>query len=572
MQKMMPLRGRRPAPRPPRLAIALALALPALAHAQAFSAGDLIVSGSTYADVGQVSTISAGSLLAPATAGGAGTVATANGSFASVFNNAGADASFGVTSQIFLQDYSTTAGAAGGSFAAQYNLDPNLAVTSFSSKSELALNVTSGGALTFMAYDPTQSFSSSGTGGVAAVTTGGSNNLGLLDISNSNTPGLIDSTNPVNASAYRTVVQVNLNSLSFTSAGAANTYNLTGGVSGTNTNAYSGNNGRAAMLVNGQYYMVGNAGNGTKSSSSLVALAQNTGVQTITPGSTNPNSTVVGACTGTNVGGAGYQCGYNGSSSDKTGKDNNFRGLTLGADGNLYVSKGSGGNGVDTVYTVSGYTSPSTASVSITPGFATSTASTLGYTGAPFGLWQANSTTMYVAFEGDGNEAVTGSSSVTTGTTGSMGGLAKYSLLNGTWTLDYMVQNGLGSFSAGAVAGGDGTYYTDGLRNITGRVNANGTVTIYGVTSTVTDATVSKNWDQGANPDQIVAVNDTLASTTLGSSEAFSVVQTATAGTVFRGVALAPAVPEPQTYGLMIAGLGVAVMMARRRRRLGADA
>lgn len=569
MQKNLQPCGRQPAPRLHRLVIAAALAIPALAQAQAFSSGDLIVSGSTYADVGQVSTISAGSLLAPATAGGANTVATANGSFASVFNNAGADASFGVTSQVFLQDYTTTAGAASGSFAAQYNLDPNIAVTSFSSKSELALNVNSSGALTFMAYDPTQSYASSGTGGVAAVSTGGSNNLGLLDISNSNTPGLIDSTNPVNAAAYRTVVQVNLNSLTFTSAGTANTYNLTGGVTGTNTNAYSGNNGRAVMLVNGQYYMVGNAGNGTKSGP-LVSLAQNTGVQTITPGSTNPNSTVVGACTGTNVSGAGYQCGYNGSSSDKTGKDNNFRGLALGADGNLYVSKGSGSNGVDTVYKVSGYTSPSTASVTIAPGFATATPSTLGYTGAPFGMWQANSSTMYVAYEGDGNEATTGSSSVTTGSTGGMGGLAKYSLVSGTWTLDYMVQNGLGTFSDGVVAGGDGTYYTDGLRNITGRVNANGTVTIYGVTSTVTDGTVSKNWDQGANPDQVVAVNDTLSGTTLSGSEAFSVVQTATAGTVFRGVALAPAVPEPQTYALMLFGLGAGVVLARRRRiRLG---
>lgn len=543
-----------------RLAVALACTLPALAEAQVFSAGDLIVSGSTYADVGQVSTISAGSLLAPSSAGGANTLATANGQFANVFLNAGADASFGVTSQVFLQDYSLGSGSA----LAQYDLNANVAVTSFSSKSELAINISSdGSALTFMAYDPTVSYSSTGTGGVAAVTTGGSNNLGLLDISNSNTPGLIDSTNPVNAQAYRTVVQLNLNSLTASSTGTAGVYNLTGGVTSTNTNAYSGNNGRAVILYNGQYYMVGNAGNGSKSGP-VTSLAQDTGVQTITPGSTNPNSTVVGACTGTNSGGAGYQCGYNGSSSDKTGKDDNFRGLYMSSSGSMYVSKGSGGNGVDTVYQVSGYNSPSTASVTIAPGFATSTASSLGYTGAPFGIWQANSTTMYVAFEGDGNEAST-TTGVSTGTGGSMGGLGKYSLVNGTWTLEYFIQGGLGSFNDGVVASGDGVFYDDGLRNITGKVNANGTVTIYGVTSTVTDTSVSKNWDQGANPDQIVALTDTLSSTTATASDTFSVVETSALGSLYRGVALAP-VPEPSTYALMALGLGAVVGFGRARR------
>ena len=40
---------------------------------------------------------------------------------------------------------------------------------------------------------------------------------------------------------------------------------------------------------------------------------------------------------------------------------------------------------------------------------------------------------------------------------------------------------------------------TDGLRNITGKVNPNGTVTIWAVTSTV-----SGGGDQGADPNQLV--------------------------------------------------------------------
>jgi len=553
------------------LPLAVVLALPALAGAQSFASGDLIVSGSVYQDVGQAATLSAGSLLAPSSAGGANTVATGNGQFQNVFLNAGADGSFGVTSQIFLQDYSL--GGAAANLNAQYNIDPGAAVGSFSSKSELGLNLSSDGtALTFMAYSPTQSFASTGTGGVAAVTTGGSNNLGLLDISNSNTPGVVDPTNPVNSQAYRTVVQVNLNQMSATATGTAGVYNLTGGVQTTQTNAYSGNNGRAAVLINGQYYMVGNAGNGAKNSSVLTQLAQTTGVQTIAAGATNPNTTVVGACTGTNSSGAGYQCGYSYSPTDKTGKDNNFRGLAV-YNGTMYVSKGSGGNGLNSVYSVSGYTNPSTASVSVTPGFTTTASTNTGYTGAPFGIWQANATTMYVAYEGDGKEA-SATSGVSTGPSGSMGGLAKYTLSNGSWALDYLVQNGLNtSFASTAVGGGDGMVYTDGLRNLTGRVNADGTVTLYAVTSTVTNTSTNAAWDQGANADQIVSLTDTLSNTRLAGANTFSVVETSTGGEVFRGVALAPsvaaAVPEPESYALMLAGLGVIGGSVLRRKRRG---
>ena len=47
---------------------------------------------------------------------------------------------------------------------------------------------------------------------------------------------------------------------------------------------------------------------------------------------------------------------------------------------------------------------------------------------------------------------------------------------------------------------------TDGLRNITGVVNADGTATIYGVTSTV-----SGGGDQGADPNQVVKITDDMA-------------------------------------------------------------
>ncbi len=518
---------------------------------------NLIVSGTTYADVGQASTLQVGSELAPTQGSKTANTTTpntavANGQYQNVFLNTGTDAAFGVTSQIFLQDYTTNS---------VVNVNAGSLVGSFSSKSELALNLSSDGtALTFSGYNPTQSFSSSpqgaGTGGVAAVTVGGQSNLGLLDISNSNTPGLTDPTNSVNATAYRSVGQVSLASL--LSAASGSTLSSGSGLTVTNTNAYSGNNGRAVVSLNGQYYVVGNAGNSGKDTNAapLNALAQNTGVQTIAPGASSPNSTVVGACS--TVSGAGFQCGYNsGISGDKTGKDDNFRGLTV-FNGNLYVTKGSGSNGVNSVYEVTGLSNPSTATIAPLAGFPN--ASTANPTATnPFGVFLANPTTMYVAYEGGDGIAGAG------GTLASKGGLSKYSLVNNTWTLDYTITGGLGNITGDAAVGGDvgkastTTFYTDGLRNLTGSVSASGVVTLYAVTATVTDAGAGSGWDQGANPDQVVTLTDNLGATTAGVNEAFTTLETSAEGTVYRGVALTP-IPGPLVLllsgGLALVGIG----------------
>jgi len=85
-------------------------------------------------------------------------------------------------------------------------------VTSFSSKSELAMNLsTDGKYVTFMGYD-------------APVDT--------TDVSNSSTPGAPDPTNPVIPSYYRVVAELGQD----------------GHFHFTETNAYSGDNGRAAIL------------------------------------------------------------------------------------------------------------------------------------------------------------------------------------------------------------------------------------------------------------------------------------------------------------------------------------
>ena len=68
-------------------------------------------------------------------------------------------------------------------------------------------------------------------------------------------------------------------------------------------------------------------------------------------------------------------------------------------------------------------------------------------------------------------------------------------------------------------------------------MNSDGTVTIWAVTSTV-----SANGDTGADPNMLVSISDTLANTTAtgAASEKFTVLRTANAGEVFRGVSFTP--------------------------------
>jgi hypothetical protein len=75
---------------------------------------------------------------------------------------------------------------------------------------------------------------------------------------------------------------------------------------------------------------------------------------------------------------------------------------------------------------------------------------------------------------------------------------------------------------------------TDGLRNLTGQVNGDGTVTIWAIASTV-----SGNGDQGADPNKLVAITDTLAATS-PAGEQFTTIRTANFGEVLRGVSFTP--------------------------------
>jgi hypothetical protein len=249
---------------------------------------------------------------------------------------------------------------------------------------------------------------------------------------------------------------------------------------------------------------------------------------------------------------------------DKAGKETNFRGLTI-YNNTVYVTKGSGGNGVNTVYQLGTQgTLPTgtaaalaTVPISILPGFPTIAASDPHVADFPFGIFFANATTLYVCDEGDGNftAPATPGANVADAVTLANGGLQKWVLKNGTWTRLYVIQDGLNI----GVQYGVPHYPTSlnpatgGCRNMTGRVDDDGWVTIWAITSTI-----SANGDNGADPDKLVRVTDQLSATTLplwnddGDNDGdgdghrhhhwgrFETLRTARAGEVFRGVAFAP--------------------------------
>jgi hypothetical protein len=515
-----------------------------------FQPGTLVLSRSVYE--GTASTVTTGQTLPPGCVAGTVTLptttppatttvkvacdaATDNGEYPNlsdshnVWNNAKPDGSFGVTSPIFLDNITTD-----GQLLDTLAIPSDQIVTSFSSKSELALNRSlDKKSITFVGY----------RGGTGFVT--GPNQL---DVSNSNTPGVVDPSNPVVSQYYRSVAEVD--------AG--------GHIQITEGNAYSGNNGRAAFKADSLYYLTGNDNNGGLSKSQLtttpigIDLITSTGADLLVPGQAppvSPNINKIGDFEVTQLG-LGYPA-------DKAGKDNNFRGLTI-FNHTMYVTKGSGGNGVNTVYQVgnagtlpTGTTAQLAAlPITILPGFPTNLASGLDKNGNPsplpisypFGIWFANAKTLYVCDEGDGTlvtPAVNGN--VADAATLATAGLQKWTLVNGTWVRQYILQNGLNI----GVPYGITNYpaalspATDGCRNITGHHNSDGTVTVYAVTSTI-----STNGDQGADPNKLVKVTDVLNATTLptgdgdhdrdDSWEKFVTIRTARAGEVFRGISFAP--------------------------------
>ncbi|MGD0446478.1 MAG: hypothetical protein ABSA39_21280 [Edaphobacter sp.] len=516
-----------------------------------FFPGNLVVSRSVYDN--NAKNIAVGTLLAPnctSTAAASGTpcaAAISNGIYPFVFNNDTVDASFGITSKIFL-DQITPIGFLLNSLevpnSSQRNVTAgsNQLVTSFSSKSEVALHLsTDGSVLSFMGY-------------VAPVDT--------IDASNSNTPGVVDRTNPVGVNFLRAVATVD----------------STGKFTFTETNAYSGNNGRSAILNNTNganfFYTAGNAGNGANPQPDGVVLGA--GAQFIDP-STAPESFQT---PGTPTPLASFSVTLLGDKADKVGKDDNFRGMTI-FNNVVYFTKGSGSNGVDTVYFVdtTGTACPkgvgipaAGATLPIAPlnvtgvnpqnglpnnmcilsGFPTALAKSLANPATPFGLFFANDTTLYVAEEGDG--FASDATLYTHAAAQTDAGIQKwvFNASTKTWNLAYVLQTGLQLGTPYTVDGyptGNNSVTnlpwapaTDGIRNLTGSIDILGHVALYGITSTV-----SGGGDQGADPNRLVAIIDDVNNTDPANAakESFVTIRKAGFAEVLRGVSFTPIAKEP---------------------------
>ncbi len=517
-----------------------------VSQGKVLSPGNLVVSRSVYDN--QASNVQVGMVLPPnctSTTGGcsAATGAPFDGTYPNVWNNDAYDGSFGITSPIFLDQISIF-GQPINSIEVPNSLMPgigtkrNQLVTSFSSKSELALNLSSDNRyLSFMGY-------------VAPVN--------ALDVSNSNTPGAPDPTNPVGEAYERAVTTVDAR----------------GRFTFSKTNAYSGNNGRAAFLNNSNGYNVfftaGNAGNGANPQPEGVVLGA--GAQWI-PALDTPEYV---QSPGTPTPLASFSVTELGGGADKIGKDDNFRGLTV-FNNVVYYTKGSGSNGVNTVYFVdttgkacpkgvglpaAGASLPSApltydptalqttglpSNMCILAGFPSTpvkTATTVRY---PFGIWFANATTLYVADEGDGYTG--GADLYTHAAAQTTAGLQKwvFNSTTQTWQMAYVLKNQLGigvpytvaNYPTGNNAATNLPWApaTDGLRNITGLVGPDGLVAIWAITSTV-----SGNGDTGADPNRLYVVVDEAANTdpSFAAQTPFIEVEGAKFGEVLRGISFTP--------------------------------
>jgi hypothetical protein len=304
----------------------------------------------------------------------------------------------------------------------------------------------------------------------------------------------------------------------------------------TPTINYGGNNGRSALLgADGLYYTVGNANNGNaatfgSTNGTTPDVTETTGLEVVTPINSRSADVLIPAGNSAEVDPLMQFALAKNGGLDKPGKDNNYRGVTE-FDGALYFTKGSGSNGIDTVYTVTSLPTVADAAaqkISVVPGFPTDSARATGGTFTPFAVFFANASTMYVTDEGTGSSV----------DAAQHGGLQKWSLVNGTWQLDYVLKNGLVGTVDSNLFGHDGQYpdvTTIGLRNLTGVVNDNGTVTLWATTSTS-----SASGDNGADPNKVVRIVDEVAATTLTDSvaeETFKTIAGPTYGTVYRGVA-----------------------------------
>lgn len=314
------------------------------------------------------------------------------------------------------------------------------------------------------------------------------------------------------------------------------------------TGVFNGNNPRAAYTLDGRAIYVSGQGTGSDGTAGVFYTTRGATSATAVTGNDTSKKTLsqdtrdVQVVDGQLVVSADSK-GGNGSNRDYVG--------TLGTAGALPTGLANGGNGP-----------------AMLPGFGNSggtgklviTAATgngLNSAGqeinlSPNGFFFASPDVLYVADGGNPkNDSVANDAN---GSRLGDGGLQKWILRNGQWSIAYTLADGLdlvANPNASANVSG-----TTGLFGLAGQV-AGDAVSLFATTATIGDL------DQT----YLYGITDVLSATTRPAGR-FTRLDAAPADSSFRGVSFAPAaaLPEPGTWATMLAGFGALGLALRRQR------
>ena len=159
---------------------------------------------------------------------------------------------------------------------------------------------------------------------------------------------------------------------------------------------------------------------------------------------------------------------------------------------------------------------------------------------SPENYFFANATTLYVADSGAPKNGSANAAGL------GDGGLQKWTLSGGAWTLDYTLYQGLNLVNNNGVSG------VTGLLGLAGKV-VGGEVYLYATSYTIGDT----------DPSHLYGIADALGNTADPTNERFTTLLTAGPDQNIKGIAFAP-VPEPASLAMMGAGM-LGLCMARRR-------
>jgi PEP-CTERM motif len=307
-------------------------------------------------------------------------------------------------------------------------------------------------------------------------------------------------------------------------------------------NVFNANNPRSVYTVNGKSFYVSGQGNYPDATG---------GVFYATLGSHSAASiTSADAGSGTSQDTREVQV-YNGrlyvSTDSKKGSTNRDYIGTLGAKGALPTSVANGGTGPAML---PGFGTRGTGKITVNAANANNV--NAGLIGkdmtvnlSPENYFFANPDTLYVADSGSPKNTSANSPL-------GDGGLQKWTLSSGTWTLDYTLSAGLDLVPNSDSSGSTGLY------GLTGKdVDVNGVeeVELFATNYTIGDT----------NQTYLHGVTDVLGALTAQAGESFTPLEKAPGDTTFKGVAFAPSTPEPSTWAMMLIGFAGLGFVARRR-------